>query len=271
MAHTFVEISVFRSTYVAVRLAKSLDFFAVCIQVKKSLTSRTMFKQLFPTLLVPVILLGAGCTQSASVVVEPVVEEEVVIEEVQVQEEVVFENGSYALNAEQSSIAWNAQKRVGAKHNGTIEVQEGAFIVEQGQIIGGTIVTDMTTIVDLDLTDEKFNTMLVTHLKSDDFFAVETYPTATFAISEVTAVEGIDGATHRVEGSMTIKGTENDISFPALLEVTETGIRVTGTATLDRTLWDVRFGSDKFFDNLGDGLIEDEFTLTFDMLFTASK
>ena len=222
-------------------------------------------------LLVPIILLGAGCTQTAAVSVEPVVEEEVVIEEVQVQEEVVFEDGSYTLDTQQSSVAWNAQKRVGAKHNGTIELQEGAFIVEQSQIIGGTIVTDMATIVDLDLTDEKFNTMLVTHLKSDDFFAVETYPTATFAISEVVVVEGIEGATHRVDGTMTIKGTENEISFPAMLETTDTGIRVTGTATLDRTRWDVHFGSDKFFDNLGDGLIEDEFTLTFDMLFTASK
>lgn len=229
-----------------------------------------MFRQLFPTLLVPVILLGAGCTQSASVVVEPVVEE-VVTQEPQVREEVVLENGSYTLDTQQSSVAWNAQKRVGAKHNGTIEVQEGAFIVEQSQIIGGTIVTDMSTIVDVDLTDEKFNTMLVTHLKSDDFFAVETYPTATFALSEVTALEGVDGATHRVTGDMTIKGITNEISFPASFVQTDAGIQVTGTATLDRTLWDVRFGSDKFFDNLGDGLIEDEFTLTFDLFFAATE
>lgn len=231
----------------------------------------TMFKQLFPTLLVPVILLGAGCTQSAQVDVESVVEAEVQ-EEVQVQEETSvepFEDGSYTLSAQESSIVWNAQKRVGAKHNGTINVQEGAFVVEQGQVIGGTIVVDMTTIVDLDLTDEKFNTMLVTHLKSDDFFAVETYPTATFAVSEVVGIKHLGGVTHEVNGTMTIKGTEQEITFPATVTKTDAGIQITGKATLDRTLWDVRFGSDKFFDNLGDGLIEDEFTLTFDMLFVA--
>lgn len=228
-----------------------------------------MFKEFFPTLLVPIILLGAGCAQEPVFVVEPIVTQETV--EAQVATGVTFENGSYTLDTQNSSIAWNAQKRVGAKHNGTIEGQEGAFIVEQGQVIGGTIVADMTTIVDIDLTDENLNTTLVNHLKSDAFFAVETYPTATFAISEVTKLEGVEGATHRVTGTMTIKGIENEISFPALFTTSGADIQAIGVATLDRTLWDVRFGSDKFFDNLGDGLIEDEFTLTFDVRFLAAK
>lgn len=225
-----------------------------------------MFKQLFPTLLVPVILIGAGCASTPEEV-EPVVEET----NQEQQTEVVFEDGSYTLNVQESTIVWNAQKRVGAKHQGTVNAQEGAFVVEQGQIIGGTMVADMTTIVDVDLTDEKFNTMLVNHLKSDDFFAVGTYPTATFAVSEVVALERAGGATHRVTGTMTIKGVEHEISFPARVAVTDAGIQVIGTTTLDRTRWNVRFGSDKFFDNLGDGLIEDEFKLTFDMLFVVAE
>lgn len=232
-----------------------------------------MFKQLFPVLLVPVILLGAGCTQSSSVTIEPVVEEEPVQEE---QTAIVFEDGSYMVTPASetqtaTSVRWTASKRVGPTHNGTVDVSQAALIVQNGQIIGGTVSVDMTTIVDLDLTDEKFNTTLVNHLKSDDFFSVETYPTTTFAISEVVELEGIEGSTHRVTGSMTIKGIENEISFPAVIAQTEAGLQVTGTATLDRTLWDVRFGSDKFFDNLGDGLIEDDFTLTFDMLFVAAQ
>lgn len=208
------------------------------------------------------ILLGAGCTSDVQVnQMQPGSE----------PEPFVFEDGSYVLSVQESTIAWSAQKRVGAKHNGTVEAQEGAFVIEQGQVIGGTMVANMTTIMDLDLTDEKFNTMLVNHLKSDDFFAVETYPTATFAVSEVVALEGIEGATHRVTGSMTIKGIEHEVSFPATFVNTQTGLQVTGTVTLDRTLWDVRFGSDKFFDNLGDGLIEDEFTLTFDMVFVSGE
>jgi polyisoprenoid-binding protein YceI len=218
-----------------------------------------MLKQMFPVLLIPVILLGAGCSQNDPVVLE----EEAVID---AQMEAEFADGSYVLDTANSTIAWNAQKRVGAKHNGTVTAQEGAFVSEQGQIVGGTILVDMKTIADLDLTDEKFNTMLVNHLKSADFFAVETYPTATFAISSVTRTEA---GTYDVTGDMTIKGKAQEISFPATFANTETGMQVTGTATLDRTLWDIRFGSDKFFDNLGDGLIEDEFTLTFDLVFLA--
>lgn len=225
--------------------------------------SMTKFKHVFPTLLIPVVLLGAGCAQKTPVVDEQAqenIQEEVFVEALQ--------DGTYVLAAEESTIVWNAQKRVGAKHNGTIAVQEESnIIVKEGEVVSGIMAADMTSIVDVDLTDEKFNTMLVNHLKSDDFFAVETYPSATFAITQVVELEGIEGSTHRVTGTMLIKGIENEISFPAQFTKAADGVRVKGTMTLDRTLWDVRFGSDKFFDNLGDGLIEDEFTLTFDMLF----
>ncbi len=196
-------------------------------------------------------------------VVEPVAVEQT--------DNVTFESGSYTLDSQRSSIAWNAQKRIGAAHNGTVNAQEGAFIVEQGQVIGGTVVVDMSTIVDLDLTNEEKNATLVGHLKSDDFFDVATYPTATFAISDVTELEEVAGATHTVTGIMTIKGIENEISFSATFETDTDRIEGTGTATLDRTRWDVRYGSDTFFDNLGNELIEDEFTLTFDMVFTAAE
>lgn len=221
-----------------------------------------MFKHLFPTLLIPVMLLGAGCAGTQTPASTPEAAQEVVPIS-------TLTDGTYVLDAPSSSIKWNAQKRVGAKHNGTVEAKEGALVMQEGAIIGGSFVADMTTIVDLDLTDEKFNTLLTNHLKSDDFFAVETYPSATFAVSEVVDLEGIDGATHRVTGTMTIKGIENELSLPAWIEADTGGVHATGTATLDRTLWDVRYGSDRFFDNLGDELIEDVFTLTFDMRFVA--
>ena len=223
-----------------------------------------MFKSIFPTLIVPVILLGGGCARTQAPVSIP----EAVQEVVSIS---TLEDATYMLDAASSWMKWNAQKRVGAKHNGTIEVNEGALVMQAQEIIGGSFVADMTTIADLDLTDKSFNTLLVNHLKSDDFFAVETFPSATFAIFEVAELEGIEGATHRVKGTMTIKGIENELSFPARISALGVGMQATGTATLDRTLWDVRFGSDKFFDNLGDNLIEDEFTFTFDMRFVASE
>ncbi len=226
----------------------------------------TMFKQIFPTLLIPVILLGAGCAQN-----QPEPQPEPVLPEPTAVEEEAFIDGAYVLDASSGSIAWNAQKRVGAKHNGRVQAQEGAMLVEQGTIIGGSIVVGMSTIIDLDLTSTEFNTLLVDDLKSDNFFDVATYPTATFALSQVTSVEGLEGASHRLDGTMTIKGINREVSFPASVEARDEGIRVKGTLTLDRTLFDVRFGSDKFFDNLGDELIEDEFMLTVDMLFVQGE
>lgn len=222
-----------------------------------------MFRHFFPILFIPFILLGAGCGRSVPVETESLLE----VERADT-ESVVFEDGSYLLDVEKSSIAWAGEKRVGAKHHGTIDAQEGALVVQNGEIIGGTVVVDMTTIVDLDLENKTFNTLLVDDLKSDNFFAVETYPTALFAVSEVVPLEGVNNATHRVVGTMTIKGIENSVSFASILEPSEEGIQGTATVTLDRTRWDVRFGSDKFFDNLGDELIEDDFTLTLDLFFS---
>lgn len=222
-----------------------------------------MFRQFFPTLLIVFILLGAGCGKAPSVETEPLLETEGTE-----TESMALEDGSYLLDIDKSSIAWAGEKRVGAKHRGTIDAQEGALVVQNGEIIGGTVVVDMTTIVDLDLENETFNKLLVDDLKSDNFFAVETYPTASFAISEVVLLEGVDNATHRVTGTMTIKGIENVVSFAATLQPSQEGIRGTATLTLDRTRWDVRFGSGKFFDNLGDELIEDEFTLPLDLFFS---
>jgi polyisoprenoid-binding protein YceI len=226
-----------------------------------------MFKQIFPVLLMPLLLVGAGCAST----IEETPDEPETQEEVVIMEEVIFEDGSYTLDTESSSIAWDARKRVGAEHNGTVQAQEGALIVEQGVIVGGSIVVDMTTIIDLDLTDERFNEALVSDLKSDNFFDTAVYPTALFAVSEVARLEGVEGANYRVDGTMTIKGIDNEVSFPAAFEQTQEGIRLMGTLTLDRTLWDIRFGSDKFFENLGDGLIEDEFTLDVDVLLRAQE
>ena len=62
-----------------------------------------MSKQWFPLLLVPVVLLGAGCTQSSQIEIEPVVVEQ----EQNVQEEpavVSFSDGSDGIKKEGREI-----------------------------------------------------------------------------------------------------------------------------------------------------------------------
>lgn len=227
-----------------------------------------MLKRFLPVLFVP-LLLGAGCSRASlstnadsQLTITPVP-----IEEAVEVEAVVLVDGTYTLDTDSSSIIWNGEKRVGAKHTGTIDASEGAVMIEGGAVTGGTMEVDMRTITDTDLTDEENNKKLVGHLKSDDWFDVATYPTATFALQSARAVVGSADATHELTGTMTIKGIENDVTFPATFSYEEGGLHMTGVLILDRTLWDIRYGSDTFFDNLGDELIEDELTLSLDFFF----
>lgn len=216
-------------------------------------------------LFVPMILLGAGCSRGSlstnsdsQLTITPVP-----IEEAAETEAVALVDGTYTLDTSSSTIVWSGKKRIGASHTGLIEAQEGAVMVESGEVTGGTVEVDMRTITDTDLVNEEDNKKLVGHLKSDDWFSVATYPTATFALSQEKEGD--------VTGTMTIKGIENEITFPATFSMTDAGLVMTGTLTLNRTLWDIRYGSGKFFENLGDQLIEDEFTLDLDLLFTSAE
>ena len=225
-----------------------------------------MSKRFITILLASFLLTGAGCAPVMQDSTEAGIENGE-----QMHNEVVFENGAYLLNSEASSIGWEASKRVGPTHTGTIHAQEGALLIQEGTVVGGSLVVDMQSIVDIDLTDAALNDMLVTHLKSDDFFAVESNPTSTFALTDMVPVEGLEGFTHRMDGTLTIKGIEQEISFPVSVTADASMIHVVGTLILDRSKWNVRYGSGTFFDDLGDNLIEDEFTLMIDVVFAQGE
>lgn len=219
-----------------------------------------MFKHLFPVLLFPLILIGAGCAQTAEVTEDEMTDEGVV-------SEMTLSDGSYTLNVEESSVRWEGSKAVGTPHFGQVTASEGALMVQDGKIVGGTIVMDMSSIMVEDLEAGPSNESLVNHLKSDDFFGVETHPTAMFAVAEGVMLEGVEGANYRLSGEMTIKGIGNEVSFPAMIEMEEGELNMTAQVTVDRSIHDVRFGSGAFFEDLGDNLINDDFILDVDLTF----
>ncbi|WP_248723683.1 YceI family protein [Seonamhaeicola sp. ML3] len=165
----------------------------------------------------------------------------------------------FTVNIYESSIAWQGFKPTG-KHNGTINIANGAFDVSDGKITSGTFSIDMNTIVNLDLpADSKGNAKLVGHLKSPDFFDVEKFPTATF---EITGVEDSEGKT-MLSGNLTLKEKTNNITFPVSVSTEGNTLTLTSdTFTIDRSKWDVKHGSKSFFDNLGDKFINDDIELT---------
>lgn len=176
----------------------------------------------------------------------------------------------YQVQPQLSTIGW-VGKKVTGQHNGTIQFQSGQVLVKGSQIAGGTFVVDMASIKNTDLTDAETNGKLLGHLKSDDFFSVEKNPTATFAITSVKTLKGdAAGNNATITGNLTIKGKTNPLSFPARVGVKNGVAAASGTATVDRTKYDIRYGSKSFFESIGDKAIDDNFTLTFNVIAKSS-
>ncbi len=157
------------------------------------------------------------------------------------------------VNTEESSIEWVGKKITG-EHAGTIQIKSGSFELDGDRIVKGNFVIDMTTITNTDIKDEGYSQKLVGHLNSDDFFGVETYPTAMFVVQKASKFS--DGKA-KIEGDITIKGKSESISFDVVLD----GNAYVAQIEIDRTKFDIRYGSKSFFDNLGDKVIHDTFTL----------
>ncbi len=180
---------------------------------------------------------------------------------------------AFSLSNEASTVAWKGMKP-GGEHYGVIEVVNGKIDTDGQQVTGGSFTIDMNTIICQDLTNEGMNSRLVGHLKSEDFFHTEAYPKAFFNITKVTprqsAEEGFS-ANYVVTGNLTIRGTTNEISFPANITMDERLVYAkTGQIELDRTMWNVNFQSKKIFSNLADRYIDDIMIVSLDLRFDRS-
>jgi polyisoprenoid-binding protein YceI len=164
---------------------------------------------------------------------------------------------SVNVDTDASQVTWKGYKVTGS-HEGTIDVENGDLEFTDGVLSGGSFTIDMAS---LKATDVSGGTAakLEGHLKSGDFFGVEKFPTASFKITKVVS-RGTPGD-YRVTGDLTIKESTETIRFNT--KVTEEMGKYVAKAdlTIDRTDFDVRYGSGSFIDNLGDKTIYDEFDL----------
>ena len=165
---------------------------------------------------------------------------------------------SKKVDASKSTINWVGKKVTGS-HEGTITLKEGALIFKGKKVVGGNFTVDMTTINTTDL-DGKGKANLDGHLKSDDFFGVEKFPTATLVIKSL----GEKGnGVYVVTADLTIKGKTESIKF----DLTVTGNTASTTLKVDRTKYDITYKSGNFFSDLGDNIIYDEFELKVKLVF----
>ena len=158
----------------------------------------------------------------------------------------------YIVNTDASVIDWTGHKPTG-KHNGTINLESGVFTVNDGIVESGTFMITMSS-----LKDSEGNAKLEGHLKSADFFEVETYPNAAF---EVTGHEMVDGKS-MLSGNLTLKDVKNNVTFPVTTSNEGDALTLTSEMfTIDRSKWNVKYGSKSFFDDLGDKFINNDIEL----------
>jgi polyisoprenoid-binding protein YceI/rhodanese-related sulfurtransferase len=166
---------------------------------------------------------------------------------------------SYLVDMNQSLLLWSG-RNLNSIHRGTLQIKEGQIDLAGEESVTGKLVIDMNSIADNDLEDPMWKKMLVTHLKSEDFFEVVKYPVAQIVIKRS---EPIADAAHGVPNytliaDLTIKDVTRELSFPATLAVEEDGtLKAHAHFDFDRTLWNVKYGSGKFFKQLGMHLVDD--------------
>lgn len=156
------------------------------------------------------------------------------------------------INTATSSIEWLGKKVTG-QHNGTVNFKDGTLVFKKNILAGGSFTVNMTSLTATDLSGE-YQGKLNGHLKADDFFGTEKFPTATLVFKKI----GVKSANvYNVTADLTIKG----ITKPVTFELTVNGNTATTTFNVDRTKYDIKYGSKSFFESIGDKAIYDEFEL----------
>ena len=167
------------------------------------------------------------------------------------------EDSQYTIETSQSSITWTGRELSTSYHYGTINLLSGQFEVSDGIILNGEFIVDMTSINNQDMEGDR-KARLEGHLKSDDFFSVDSHPTALLSIQ---GSELISEGKWNVTANLTIKGITHPVDF----EMTRSEQGWSANLVFDRSKYEVRFRSGTFFENLGDKLIYDDIELAINL------
>ncbi|MES2238967.1 MAG: YceI family protein [Bacteroidota bacterium] len=162
------------------------------------------------------------------------------------------------IDVSKSMITWTGKKITG-QHEGTIKFKEGEIVFKDNKVTGGDFVADMTTLNNTDQTGSS-KAKLEGHLKSEDFFSTSNFKTAILTFKNVTSK---GNNTYTVIANLTIKG----VSHPVIFDLMVKGKTATANLSVDRTKYDVKYGSGSYFDDLGDKTIYDLFDLKVDLAF----
>jgi len=173
----------------------------------------------------------------------------------------------YKANLDRSYVKWEGKKLTGS-HWGKLKLDSSYIETRNGKISGGVFIVNMNSIDNEDVKNESERNKLIKHLKADDFFGVETYPTAKMVIVKALpspkAKKGSPNYT--IIADLTIKDSTHKITFPAEVIFNSGKIISNAKFTFDRTKYGIRFNSKKFIPNIGDYMIYDDVTLNINLI-----
>ncbi|HSD07462.1 YceI family protein [Flavobacterium sp.] len=165
---------------------------------------------------------------------------------------------TYKINTSKSIIKWVGKKITG-EHEGTVNFKDGYLVFKNKKVTGGSFTADMTTLSNTDQTGSS-KQKLETHLKSEDFFNTANNTTATLVFKSIA---NKPNNTYLVTADLTIKGITNSIQFDLVV----VGKKATANLTINRTKYDIKYGSGSYFDDLGDKTIYDDFELNVVLIY----
>ncbi|MGD8368301.1 MAG: YceI family protein [Desulfobacterales bacterium] len=176
--------------------------------------------------------------------------------------EVSLPEGSFRVDPEKSLIEW-AGRNPNTRHHGSVRISDGKIRISEGAI-GGEFTIDMNSIENFSLEGDELQPVLIAHLKSDDFFFTELFPTATYSIESAEPIEGagIGRPNYAVKGELNLRGVKAGLDFTATANPIEGGgISAEAHFDIDRTRWGVIYGSSRFFKHLGMHLVYDPISI----------
>jgi len=135
---------------------------------------------------------------------------------------------AYKITPDSSKVEFTGSKVTG-KHDGGFKTFTGTVDLVNKKV------EESKVSVDIDATsmysdDEK----LTGHLKSKDFFEVETYPKATFTSTKIVADAAKGAGSYTVTGDFNLHGQTKAITFPAKITVGEADVAVESEFSINR-------------------------------------
>ena len=174
------------------------------------------------------------------------------------------------VDMENSQIKWIGRKVTG-EHSGTLNLSGGWVVLDKNSINSGKFIFDMASISNTDIESPEWKQKLEDHLKSEDFFHTDSFPHAILEIkNRQSLIIENSKKSAQILADLTIRGITHEIKFPFDLTQSQNNFNAEGSVDIDRTLYNIQYKSGKFFDELGDKLIYDNFTVQF-MVQTKGK